>query len=169
MPVRRSIAALSLLALAACSKPEPSPAQQEARDTADIAAVEAVQNIPPTPEEPGPILYPDIDKYKLFGAACAFVPSGGGIAPVVLAQEKSAYMKLDGQIVRFAPDPGSPKLPVGAHGKYDAKAWSITLDIAEGEGRDTTTDAVDFNAHFTLRNDHDQAVYDANGTARCGA
>lgn len=160
--------ALPLVLLAACGEEAPSPAEQKRMDDAAVAAVEAAQVPPPSPVTPERILYPDIEKHDLFGAGCNFAPEGS-MAAVVLAQPARGFMKIDGQMVAFAPDAGSGDLPLGAKGKYTAKAWSFVLDLAAEEGTQSGTETVNFPAHFVLRNDRDQIVYEANGTAQCGS
>ncbi|MGN6499966.1 MAG: hypothetical protein ACTHKM_07440 [Tsuneonella sp.] len=158
-----------LLLLAACGKPEPTPAEQNARAEADIAAVEKAQDIPPVPISLEVIGYPDIEKNHLQGAGCAFAPKDGGLGALLLANEGAAYIKIDGKLERLAPDPGSPKLPLGAHGKYDGKVHSLVLDIGEGEGQQSGMETMNYPAELMVRNERDQVVYQANGTAQCGA
>ena len=159
---------LAALLATSCGKEEPSPSEKARMDEADIAAVEAAQVPPPTPVEPDPIGMPDIEKYDMYGAGCNFAP-GKGIAAIALLQEQRAFMKLDGGIVVFAPDAGSGDLPLGAKGKYTAKAWSFVLDLASEEGKQSGYETIDYPARLVLRNDHDQIVYQSDGTAQCGS
>lgn len=165
----RLAAILLPLVLAACAAEEPSAAEKNAREEADIAAVEKAQEIPPQPVTLEAIAYPDIEKHDLFGAGCNFAASGGGLGALVLAMEQAAYIKVDGKIERLAPDPGSPELPLGARGKYDGKRYSILLDIAEGEGKQDGIETVNFPARLVVRNERDQVVYEASGLAQCGS
>lgn len=161
------IVSAALLA-ASCGEDEPSAAEQARKDQADIAAVEAAQVPPPTPVTPGTIGMPDIEKYDLYGAGCTFAP-GDGLAAVALLQPKRGYMKIDNRIVTFAPDAGSGDLPLGAKGKYTAGAWSFVLDLASEEGKQTGSETINYPARLVLRNDHDQVVFEADGTAQCGS
>lgn len=161
------IVCAALLA-ASCGKEQPSPQEQARMDEADVAAVQAAQVPPPTPIEPERILYPDIEKNDMFGAGCAFAP-GKSIAAVALLQEERGFMKIDGEIVRFAPDAGSGDLPLGVKGKYTGGAWSFVLDLASEEGKQSGSETIDYPARFVLRNDRDQVVYEAGGTAQCGS
>jgi hypothetical protein len=160
--------AMATLALAGCAEEAPTPAEKARMDEADIAAVNAAQVPPPTPVAPGKILYPDIERYELFGAGCNFAPAGS-MAAIALAQPARGYMKLDGRLESFAPDAGSGDLPLGAKGKYTAGAWSFVLDLAEEEGAQSGTETVNFPAHFILRNQYDQVVFEADGVAQCGS
>jgi hypothetical protein len=166
--MRAALIVLAALLATSCGKEEPSPAEKARMDEADVAAVEAAQVPPPTPVEPDPIGMPEIEKYDMYGAGCNFAP-GKGIAAIALLQEQRAFMKLDGGIVVFAPDAGSGDLPLGAKGKYTAKAWSFVLDLASEEGKQSGYETIDYPARLVLRNDHDQIVYQSDGTAQCGS
>lgn len=165
----RRVALIALLLLAACGPREPTAAEIDAAAERDIAAVKQAQEIPPVPITPQPILYPDIERNQLFGSACAFAPEGGGLGALVLAMEKAAYMKIDGEIVRLAPDAGSPLLPLGTRGKYDGRDYALVLDIAEGEGRQTGSETMSYDARLVVRNARDQSVYEGHGVAQCGS
>ena len=157
-----------VLLVSACGADEPSPAEKARADDADVAAVKAAQVPPPSPVTPERILYPDIERYDLFGAGCNFAPKGS-MAAIVLAQAAHGYMKIDGKLEAFAPDAGSGDLPLGAKGKYTAGAWSFVLDLAAEEGEQSGSETVNFPAHLVLRNDRDQIVYETDGTAQCGS
>jgi hypothetical protein len=164
----RAMLILGVLALSACSEDGPSPAEQARMDDADIAAVKAAQVPPPTPVTPDKILYPDIERYNLFGAGCNFAPKGS-IAAIALAQEAKGFLKIDGQLVPLAPDAGSGELPLGVREKYTGGAWSFVLDLAEEEANQTGSETVSYPARFVLRNDRDQIVYESSGIAQCGS
>ncbi len=161
------IVSLALLA-AGCGPKEPSAREKQAMDEADVAAVKAAQDVPPAPVTPDKILYPDIERYELYGSGCNFAPEGS-MGAIAFAQAAHGYMKIDGKLEAFATDAGSSDLPLGAKGKYTAGSWSFILDIAEGEGKQDGTETVNFPAHFALRNDRDQIVYESNGIAQCGS
>lgn len=158
---------LALLA-AGCGQDEPSATERQRMEEADIAAVKAAQEPPPAPVTPEKILYPDIERYDLFGAGCNFAPEGS-MAAIALAQPARGYMKIDGELESFAPDIGSGDLPLGAKGKYTAGEWSFMLDLAEEEGSQSGSETVNFPARFILRNQRDQIVYQASGVAQCGS
>ena len=165
---------LSLL-LAACGEPELTPKEQEAADLRAIAEVAAAQEIPPTPVTPDPVTYADIEQNDLSGAECSFIlesglaqaPDGEGV--LALAQGEAAYVKIDGDIHRLAPDAGSPELPLGARGKYDGREYVLIIDLAAEEGEQSGMETVDFPARMELRNQRDQVVYGQTGIAQCGS
>lgn len=171
----RKAALVFPLMLAACGEPELTAEQQEAAERQAIAAVEAAQVIPAEPVTPEPILFADIERYDLFGAGCSFLPDGkpaeapDGAGVLALASERGAYIKIDGELHRLAPDAGSSELPLGTRGKYDGKAFAIILDIASEEGVPSGAETTDFPARLVLHNARDQTVYTATGIAQCGS
>lgn len=168
--MRLPMIAASLALLAACGgEPDPTAAEKVARDNAKITAVQEAQDIPPEPITLQPIAYPEIEKHDLFGASCAFAPKGGGLGALVLAMERGAFIRVYGEVMRLAPDPGSPELPLGARGKYDGKEFSLILDIAAEEGEQDGIETVNFPAQLSVRNGRGQVVYAASGIAQCGS
>lgn len=164
----RLILLCSALALAACAD-EPDPEEKARADAAAIAEVEATQVPPPEALAPRPILYPDIERYELFGAGCSFAPKGGGLGAVALAMADEGYMKREGEILRFAADKGSKELPYLARRKYDGRDYSFTLDLDEGEGKQVGMETREFGAKLTVKDGKDRVVYSSDGLAQCGA
>ena len=106
--MRKNILALALL-LAACGKaapPPPPPASTIQLEDIDYMAIKT---------------------NKLYGAGCNFVADGGGIAALVLAQEKEAIIKLKGEIVRVPADTTSQMLPESARTRYADAAHIVIL------------------------------------------
>jgi hypothetical protein len=154
----RAIILAAALLLPACSEKHDS-----AQDARDIAQVEAMQkaNPPPKPIDPQPMAYMEISQHKLYGAGCNFVPDGGGLGAIVLAQRDRAYIKLDGKIVTLASDAGSTKMPQGSWSRYSGREHALTLTRAgEGEG-----DV--FVGHIAITDPYDQVVYQSRGNVQC--
>lgn len=158
--------AIGAALLGACSQGGGGDAAQDARD---IAMVEAAQKAKPParPIAPEPILFFDITKHKLYGAGCNFVPDGGGMGAVLLAQADRAIMKLGGDIVTLASDTGSTKLPQGSWSRYSGKAFAVSLTETDG-GQRTRNGVVEaFTGHLVVTDPHDQVIYDARGNVQC--
>lgn len=153
--------------LGACAE-EVNPAEQARIDAAKIAAVERANVVPPDPISPQRIDFPDYEENDLYGSGCAFIPEGDALRPIALTQGKVAFMKIDNKVVRFAPDNGSRQGPFATWQKYDGKVHSIRLLFAPGEGKASGTETVAYPADLTIRNGHDQIVYQASGVAQCG-
>lgn len=164
----RSTALIALALLAACSS-EPTPEEKAAQDLRDIAAVEAVQKIkpPPQPISPEPILFPDIEKYDLFGTGCAFAPQGS-MGAVMLSRDKMAWMKIDGRLVRFASDPGSAKMPLGTWSRYAGKEWALALTRREGDGEASGAESRQWQGRLIVTDPAGQTVFESAGLVQCG-
>ena len=158
-----------LLLSAGCSKPADSKAQAAA-DARDIARVEAAQDTAPpaTPLTPEAITFADIERNKLFGASCVFLPEAGSKRFVVLAMTEAAYLKLDGDIHLYAADSGSPPLPFDTRSRYVGRDHVIDLQTSGGEGRASGEETVDWPGRLTIRDAHERVVFTAAGTVQCG-
>jgi hypothetical protein len=86
---------------------------------------------PPLPPlsaiQPQGLDYLAIKTGKLYGGGCNFVAEGGGLAALVLAQEKEAIFKIEGKIVRIPADKGSQSLPDSARTRYAGGAHIVIL------------------------------------------
>ena len=145
-----------------------SPEEQSAADQRAVAVVEAANDAPPPVElvTPEPILLPDIERYDLLGEACSYAP-GTSLGARVIAREADAFMKIDGEIERFAADPGARELPMRTRSVYNSKGYSLVLalkeDTGEGESR------ASYEGSVTLRDAHGRVVYEGVGEAQCVA
>ncbi|MCP5396852.1 MAG: hypothetical protein H6918_08985 [Sphingomonadaceae bacterium] len=129
---------------------------------------DAVQESAANTLEPGKILYPDIEANQLFGASCAFVPDGGGIGAIALAMEDAGYMKLDGQIVRFAEADEAQQLGADSMAFVsDSASFTLTLDRSSERARADT--GTEFNGELLVRDTTGASMYQARGLIQCGA
>lgn len=159
--MQRCLVAVGMLLLAGCDK-ELSPEEQALADARDVEMVKAANDaMPPlrmvTPE---PILLPDIERYDLYGEACNYAP-GTSFGTRVVAREADAFMKIDGEVHRFAADPGSRELPMHTRSLYNGKEYSVRLSIEE-QG-----DTTDYEGSVTLRDRFGRVVYEGVGLAQC--
>jgi hypothetical protein len=165
--MRKAMTVAALLALAGCDR-EPTPEEQALADARDVAMVEAANDVMPPLEQvtPEPILLPDIERYDLYGEACNYAP-GTSLGTRVVAREADAFVKIDGEVHRFAADPGSRELPMRTRTLYNAKEYSLRLAMEpEGEAGDETTD---YEGTVTLRDQWGRVVYEGTGLAQCKA
>jgi len=132
----------------------------DGREKSDMLSPEEMARRKAIPIEPQPILYPDIEKHKLFGPNCAFAADGHGIAAVVLAMREDGYMKLREKMVRFAADSGSRTLPMDARSRYSGKEYAFEITL-EGEGVNGG------KGHLRVTDAHNIVVYEAPGTIQC--
>lgn len=167
---RQYLLALLAMGVAACGD-EVSPEQQAAdnRVLSDLVR-EANDNPPPLDEVvPEPILYDDIEANDLYGLSCAYAP-GTSMGARVIAREVDAFMKIDGELVRFAADPGSRELPANSRTLYNGRTYSLRLEIAEEPNEASLDGGVQsFEGTMWLRDRFDRVIYTGSGTVQCGA
>lgn len=160
-----------------------SPEEQAAADQRDVALVEAANKAPPPVQlvAPEPILLPDIERYDMLGEACSYAP-GTSLGARVIAREADAFMKIDGEIQRFAADPGARALPMRTRSVYNSKDYSLVLairdpgveaaeesspqDPAAGEASVAAVEG-NYEGSVTLRDAHGRVVYEGIGLAQC--
>ena len=158
------------LATAACGN-DVDEGEQEMLDTKAVEAVEAANDAAPPVEEvvPDPILAPDIERYDILGQLCSYAP-GTSLGARVISREADAFMKIEGEIERFAADPGSRELPMGTRSLYNGKEFSLRLEIepADGTEGEVGTGPGEYEGHITLRDRWDRVVYSGTGLTQCG-
>ncbi|HYD24349.1 MAG TPA: hypothetical protein VEB68_06105 [Croceibacterium sp.] len=154
------------LLLAGCGD-EPTPEEQALADERDIALVEkANDTMPPLIQvTPEPLLLPDIERYDIYGEACNYAP-GTSLGTRVIAREADAFMKISGEVVRFAADPGARALPMRTRSLYNGREYSLRLRIdADGEQADGPRS--NYEGSVTLFDAHGRVVYEGTGLAQC--
>ena len=166
--MRTRWAVAALLILAGCDV-EPTPEELAQADARDVALVEAANDVTPplklvTPE---PILLPDIERYDLYGMACNYAP-GTSLGTRVVSRESDAFVKIEGEVHRFAADPGSRELPMRTRTLYNGKEYSLRLAI-DSEGAAEDDGSTDYEGSVTLRDRYGRVVYEGVGLARCTA
>lgn len=157
------------LAATACNTEERA-ANRAREDAHDIARVEAAQSVTPpiamlTPE---PITFADIEKGKLSGASCAFIPPEEK-SPIALAMAETAVLKTGGELHVYAADSGSAPLPLGSWTHYEGRQHVLDFQTAGGEGTPSGDETTDWPGRLTVRDPYDRVVYSAAGVIRCGA
>jgi hypothetical protein len=182
--MRTILAAAALAFLSACGGPQGTDqgsvdaverpldtGLDAANDTsADVEEVVAANDGSAIALEPKPIGYPDMERHDIYGFGCSFVPEGGGIGAIAVLLLDAGYMKVDGEVLRFAPDPGSSENAAGVRMVYDSASHSLKLTLAEetdAEGK--APEAQGYDARLTVRDAKSREVYRANGYAQCGA
>jgi len=155
------------LFLAGCGS-EASPDDRTAADDRAVAMVEAANKAAPPVQlvTPEPILLPDIERYDLLGETCSYAP-GTSLGARVIAREADAFMKIDGDIERFAADPGSRELPMHTRSVYNSKGYSLVLSLKEDTGEDEQRTS--YEGSVTLRDAYGRIVYEGVGEAQCSA
>ena len=163
----RVVGAVLLLVLTACGQTQ-SPAEKAAEDAEGVAMVEEANNAEPPLETVTlePLLYPDIERYDLFGMACAYAP-GTSLGARVIARENDAFIKIGEEVVRLAADPGSRELPMRSRTLYNGKEYSLRLEI-EGAPTDGDAENAQYEGSIFLRDRWGRVVFEGTGSAQCG-
>ena len=152
---------LGLIALSGCDR-SPSPAEQNRRDAADVAAVEAIQKIEP-PIKPitlQPITPEEITAKNLGGAGCRLSTTAPD-QPLALALVGRALIKVDDNIVMLIADNGGAKLEQGAWEHYLGKQYTLTVKRAAGPEQPA--------GELIVRDAWDRVIYSARGLLICSA
>lgn len=157
---------LLAFACAACGDAATDP---EANDAA-VAAVERANNAAPPMVQvvPETLGYPDIEANDIFGQSCAYAP-GTSLGARVIAREADAFMKVDGQVLRFAADPGSRELPMRTRSSYNGQTYSLRLAIEEPAIVDSEEQAGLMEGTIFLRDRWDRVVYQGTGAVSCSS
>ena len=164
----KRFAVAALLVLSGCDT-GPTPEEQALSDARDVAMVEEANEVMPPLEEvtPEPILLPDIERYDLYGMACNYAP-GTSLGTRVVSREADAFVKIEGEVHRFAADPGSRELPMHTRTLYNGKEYSLRLAI-NGEPEPESDGTTSYEGSVTLRDRYGRVVYEGTGLAQCKA
>lgn len=155
------------LAVGACSEAA-SETEMQAENAAMADRVREANEagLPLREVVPEAITYPDIESHDLLGRACSYAP-GTSMGVRVIAREVDAYMKIDGEMVRFAADPGSRELPANSRTLYSSRQYALRLAIDEKIPGDETEDTM-YDGTMWLYDQLDRVVYTGSGTVSCG-
>ncbi|MWV28055.1 hypothetical protein [Aurantiacibacter rhizosphaerae] len=169
--MRLMVVILAGFAIASCGE-EISDAEREEKDRAVVESVRSANDTPPPVIEvvPEPILYPDIEANDLYGLSCSYAP-GTSMGARVIAREVDAYMKVDGDLLRFAADPGSRELPANTRSFYNGRKYSMRLEIDDQKAGEQVGDGgtVMYEGTVWLRDRWDRVIYQGTGPVSCGA
>jgi len=158
------LAAGLVLAGCAAEAPEDSAAQREA-DAAAVQEILAANTPPPMEIALMPMDYADFEREGLLGASCAFVIDDEVFA---LAMPDIGALKYYGNVERFAPDAGSAEGPFDTRAKYDGRELSFRLAVSGTQER-TGDELWSQPAQLSVHDGYDRIVYEAAGSAECGA
>lgn len=167
--MRRAFPAAFILFTSACAD-QPNEDGTAAQAERAIAQVKAVNSSAPPLEEkvPEAISFPDIEKHDMFGQACAYAP-GTSLGARVIAREIDAFVKIDGEVLRLAADPGARAMPGGTRSLYNGATYSLRLTI-DSEGREdpVSVGTMLYDGTMYLRDSWDRVVYQGEGLVSCG-
>ena len=170
MRVRFLLSGFAFCALSACSGEVPA-GEREAQDAAIAESVREANEAGPPLEEvvPETIALSDMEANDLLGLGCAYTP-GTSMGVRVIARETDAYMMIEGELARFAADPGSRELPAKSRTLYNGREYSLRLAIDGGDGEsDDEGEGAGDEGTIWLYDRLDRLVYTGSGAVDCGA
>lgn len=163
---------LPLALLAACGGGEElSPAELAAKAERDVAMVRRANSAAPPVRQvtPEPILFPDIERHDMYGQSCNYAP-GTSLSTRAIARAADAFVKVEGEVVRMAADPGAREMPSRTRSHYDGRGYSLRLAVSgDGQSAGEGSEAVDYQGTMTLYDSWGRVVYTGAGLVQCGA
>ncbi len=159
----------ALMLLSGCGQ-SPTPEEKRRSDAADVAAVEAIQQVAPPikPINLQRITLEEITAKNLSGAGCSFSKTSPA-EPLALALVGRALIKVDENIVMLIADNGGTKLEMGAWEHYLGKEYTLNLKRVPGPGKPASEESMRYAGELTVRDAWDRVVYSAQGLLDCGA
>lgn len=169
MASKVGVAAVLALAglVAGCGE---DPAVEKAEDARDVAMVERMSREPLVPIVPMPITAQDVDQYGLDQGVgrpgCRFGKGeGAGPDPLFIASSDEGFLRIDGELRRYAAKGTSASLPGGARTTYvGLGGW---IDLARLPDAGTGADALRWPARLVLHDSQERVVFTADGTMTC--
>ncbi|TCM22015.1 hypothetical protein EDF56_101695 [Novosphingobium sp. PhB165] len=154
---------MSLLAsLAACG--QGSPARKDAEDAHDIAMVERMSKEPFKPILPKPITRIDIDRYGLDKPGCTFRKQGDA-DPLFIANAEEGFMRIEGDLKRYAAKLESAQLPGNARATYvGLSTWVDLVSLPDKAGG---SDNTHWPARLVLHDSQERVAFLADGEVTC--
>lgn len=161
MTTRALAVFLSFALLAGCAKEDPT--RKAAEDAQDVAMVERMSREPFKPIIPDPITGADVARYGLDRPGCSFRKSGKDL--LFFGDATDGFMRLGGNLSRFAAKSDSAELPGGGRTTYVGLAnW---LDIVGLPDRRADDDANSWPARLILHDAQERVAFMADGIVTC--
>jgi hypothetical protein len=155
---------LPIALLGSCGKEDAKT--QAAEDASDVAMVKRMSREPFKPINPDPIGPTDVARYGLDKPGCFFRKGDDDHAdPIFFGDDTDGFMRLGGDLKRFAAKTLSAQLPGGARTTYTGLAsW---LDIMRLPDAGTGADAYKWPARLILHDSQERVAFMADGIVTC--
>ncbi|WP_324694987.1 hypothetical protein [Novosphingobium sp. RL4] len=148
--------------LSACGQEDPGG--QTAEDAQDIAKVERMSKEPFKPIIPRPITEIDVARYGLDKPGCAFRKPDQK-DPIFIANEEEGFMRIAGDLKRYAAKVESAQLPGNARSTYVGLAsW---VDLVSLPGKGSGSDTMHWPAKLILHDAQERVAFMAEGEVSC--
>lgn len=163
------LSAAACIVLIGCNSSQSSELDQDERVIEMVHA--ANDTAPPIRTvQPDSLLPEDIRRHDLTAPNCTFAV-GTTLGPRVIAREADAYMKIGGEIQRFAADPGAQTIIGNTRSVYNGRTHVLRLEITapnpdDAQGQAVTAQA-DGEGVIELQDPHGRVVYSGHGLVNC--
>lgn len=141
-----------------------TPAQKAAEDARDVAMVERMSKEPFRPIIPKPVTSADVTRYGLDRPGCMF-RKGDERDPLFIADSEEGFMRIGGDLKRFAAKKESAQLPGNARTTYVGLSSWIDLvrqpDAAAGGDQDR------WPARMIIHDAQERVAFMADGMVTC--
>ncbi|HKT85827.1 MAG TPA: hypothetical protein VJQ77_07070 [Novosphingobium sp.] len=152
---------LSLAMLAGCGKEDPT--QKAAEDALDVAMAERMSRQPFKPIIPDPITPVDIARYGLDRPGCSFREGGKNL--LFFGDASDGFLRVGGNLNRFAAKTASAQFPGGARATYvGLSSW---LDIVRLPDKIADNDPDSWPARLVLHDAQERVAFMADGIVSC--
>ena len=131
-----------------------------------LAACNGEKQPPASPTlDAQPITYMDIEAAKLTGPSCNYA-AGKSMGAVVMAMNREAVMKLDGQLIHLTLDPQCNKLDKGTGSRYVAPGYVLDLAV-DSRTRSEHAGTIGYHGSVRLSDGKGRVLYGADGDVQC--
>lgn len=143
---------------------EKDAARQAAQDARDIAMVERMSREPFEPIVPTAISSVDITRYGLDRPGCVFRKTGGN-DPLFIAGGDEGFMRIGGDLRRYAAKLESAQLPGNARATY--VGLSNWIDLMRRPDAGTGADEDHWPARLIVHDARERVAFMADGAVTC--
>ncbi|MFC0685903.1 hypothetical protein [Novosphingobium clariflavum] len=126
--------------------------------------VERMSKEPFRPILPRPITRIDVERYGLDKPGCRFVRQGEG-DPIFIGNAEEGFMRIEGDLKRYAAKLESAQLPGNARSTY--VGLSTWVDLVSLPDRAGGSDTTHWPARLILHDAQERVAFRADGEMRC--
>lgn len=156
------LALVPFLLISACGQEDTR--SKAAEDAHDIAMVERMSKEPFKPILPRPIGKVDIARYGLDKPGCSFRKPGSE-DPIFIANAEEGFMRIGGDLKRYAAKTESAQLPGNARSTYVGLAsWVDLVSLPDDKGG---SDTAHWPAKLILHDAQDRVAFMSEGEVQC--
>jgi len=161
--MRKATLGLAMLTLlAGCG--QNNPAEEKAEAAHDVAMVERLNKATFQPIIPVPITAQDIASYGLDKPGCSFRKTGQA-DPLFIAGKDEGFLRVEGELKRYAAKSQSAGLPGGARTTYVGLAgW---IDLVRQPDAGTGADDMRWPARIILHDAQERVAFMSDGVMIC--